>query len=53
VPIDKCWICGGSPAPWKVLAEKQGEPAVQVVFWACERCIPFAYEERAETKVAS
>jgi hypothetical protein len=37
-----CWVCH-QPATWKVTAEKQGEPTVIVVFWACEKCVPFAY----------
>jgi hypothetical protein len=40
-PIEKCWVCGTSPAPWTILAERKGEPTLQVVFSACEKCVPF------------
>jgi hypothetical protein len=42
-PTGCCYVCG-LPAPvWKITAEKQGEPAVVVLFWTCEKCRPFEY----------
>ena len=44
-----CWVCG-QPASWKITATKEGEPALLVEIWSCDKCVPFSYEMTPQSR---